>query len=107
MTKTEQVPAHESHYDLVAAAISTASATMLTLLTTLGGTNLTIVASSLLKALLELELLILELALIIGVVALLRRNESNKRQLVISSALLLILGTLLLWLSATILIVST
>ena len=97
---------HESHYDLVSAAIATAAATMLTLLTTLGSTNHQIESSDLLRVLLETQLLVLELALIIGVIALLRRRESQKRQLVVTSASLLIIGTLLLWLSATLLIAS-
>jgi hypothetical protein len=97
---------HESHYDLVSAAIATSAATMLTLLTTLGSTNHQIESSNLLRVLLETQLLVLELALIIGVIALLRRKESQKRQLVVASASLLILGTLLLWLSATLLIAS-
>jgi uncharacterized membrane protein YozB (DUF420 family) len=97
---------HESHYDLVAAAIATAAATMLTLLTTLGSTNSAIEGSLLLKGLLEVELLVLEFALLVGVVALLRRDEEQKKRYTIASASLLILGTLLLWLSATILIAS-
>jgi pyrroline-5-carboxylate reductase len=43
----------DSHYDLVAAAIATAAATMLTLLTTLGSTNQVIGASTLLKLVLS------------------------------------------------------
>jgi len=104
---SEQIASpHESHYDLVAAAIATAAATMLTLLTTLGSTNGSIESSYLLKVLLEVELLVLEFALMVGVVALLRRDEAQKRRLTFASAALLILGTLLLWLSATILIAT-
>jgi hypothetical protein len=97
---------HESHYDLVAAAIATAAATMLTLLTTLGSSNSSIESSNLLRALLEVELLVLEFALLVGVVALLQRNEARKRRFTFASASLLILGTILLWLSATIIIAS-
>src|ERR1700722_5998397 len=97
---------HESHYDLVAAAIATAAATMLTLLTTLGSSNSSIEGSLLLRALLEVELLVLEFALLVGVVALLQRREHQKRRYTFASASLLILGTILLWLSATIIIAS-
>jgi len=102
----EATSPHESHYDLVAAAIATAAATMLTLLTTLGSTNASIVSSLLLKSLLEVQLLVLEFALIVGVLALLRRDQERKRSLVVMSAGLLILGTLLLWMSATYLIAT-
>jgi len=97
---------HESHYDLVAAAIATAAATMLTLLTTLGSSNSSIESSLLLRSLLEVELLVLEFSLLVGVVALLQRNELRKRRFTFASALLLILGTILLWLSATIIIAT-
>ena len=83
---------HESHYDLVAAAIATAAATMLTLLTTLGSSNSSIESSILLRGLLEVELLVLEFALLVGVVALLQRNEARKRRFTFASASLLILG---------------
>ena len=73
---------------------------MLTLLTTLGTVDI-VSRSVLLKQLLEGELLVIEFSLIVSVVALLRRGQGEKRRLVLGSAYLLILGTLLLWLSAT------
>ena len=106
MAVTPTTSPHESHYDLVSAAIATAAATMLTLLTTLGSTNGSIESSVFLRALLEVQLLVLELALMVGVFALLRRDEHQKRRLTFASAALLIVGTLLLWLSATVLIAS-
>ncbi|MDA4116753.1 MAG: hypothetical protein OK455_00215 [Thaumarchaeota archaeon] len=96
---------HEANYNLVAAALATAAATMLTLLTTLGTTGL-VLGNPLLKILLESELLVIELALIFSVVSLIRRGEKTKRQLVLASAFLVVLGTLLLWVSATIIILS-
>ena len=100
--ETELTP-HEANYNLIAAAIATAAATMLTLLTTLGTVDI-VSRSTLLKSLLEAELLVIEFSLIVSVVALLRRNLGEKRRLVLGSAYLLIFGTLLLWLSATLLI---
>ena len=91
---------HESNYNLIAAAIATAAATMLTLLTTLGTTT-TVLGSLELKSLLEAQLLVIEMSLILAVVSLLRRGEELKKQLVRISAGLVVLGTLLLWLSAT------
>ena len=73
---------------------------MLTLLTTLGTVEI-VSRSALLKGLLEAELLVIEFSLLVSVVALLRRGQTEKRTLVLGSASLLILGTLLLWLSAT------
>jgi len=99
---TELTP-HEANYNLIAAAVATAAATMLTLLTTLGTVDI-ISRSSLLKGLLEAELLVIEFSLLVSVVALLRRGQSEKRRLVLGGAFLLIFGTLLLWLSATLLI---
>src|SRR5580698_358222 len=93
-----QLTPHEANYNLIAAAIATAAATMLTLLTTLGTVDI-VSRSLLLKELLEAELLVIEFSLIVSVVALLRRGDAAKRTLVLGSSYLLILGTLLLWLS--------
>ena len=99
MPESELTP-HEANYNLIAAAIVTAAATMLTLLTTLGTADI-VSKSALLKDLLEAELLVIELSLLVSVVALIRRGQAGKRRLVLGSSFLLILGTLLLWLSAT------
>ena len=104
-TPEEELSPHEANYNLIAAAIATASATMLTLLTTLGTTSI-VLGSVLLKTLLEMELLLLEFSLIVSVVALIRRGAPEKKRLALASSFLLILGTLLLWTSATLLIVS-
>jgi len=93
---------HEANYNLIAAALATAAATMLTLLTTLGTTSVT--GNSTLKLLLEAQLLVIEVALILSVVSLLRRGEGTKKRLVLASAVLVVLGTLLLWVSATMII---
>ncbi|QQG48623.1 MAG: hypothetical protein HY247_07760 [archaeon] len=111
MTKSEasseaELTSHEANYNLVAAALATAAATMLTLLTTLGTTSL-VLQSVWLKTLLELELLTLEFALIVSVIALIKRGEGGKKRLTLIAAFLVILGTLLLWTSATTLIVSS
>jgi hypothetical protein len=98
---------HEPHYDVLAAGVAGASATILTLLTVLGATNSILIGSSNLKGLLEVQLLILELALITGIAALMNREESRKKLLSHLSGYLLISGTLLLWVSATIIIVTT
>ena len=103
MTHTAELTPHEANYNLIAAAVATAAATMLTLLTTLGTVDI-VSRSGLLKGLLETELLVIEFSLIVSVVALLRRGQDEKRRLVFGSAFLLIFGTLLLWMSATILI---
>ncbi len=95
---------HEANYNLIAAALATAAATMLTLLTTLGTTP--VLGSPTLKILLEAQLLVIEIALILSVVSLLRRREETKRRLVLASAVLVVLGTLLLWVSATVIILS-
>ncbi len=81
-----------------------ASATMLTLLTVLGIPSSNLGESLLLKLLFEAQLLLLELALIAGIMALIRRVEDQKRILSHLSGALLIAGTLLLWLSATIIV---
>lgn len=100
MSGTSELTPHEANHNLIAAAIATAAATMLTLLTTLGTVDI-VSRSSLLKGLLEAELLVIEFSLIVSVVALLRRGQTEKRRLVLGAAFLLIFGTLLLWLSAT------
>jgi hypothetical protein len=94
---------HEVNYNVIAAAIATAAATMLTLLTTLGTTD-KVMTSIMLKGLLETELLVIELALILSIISLLRRGEEVKRQLVRLSSALVVSGTLLLWLSATLIL---
>lgn len=96
----------EPHYDVLAAGVAGASATILTLLTVLGATNSTLVSSDSLKALLEGQLLMLELALIVGIAALMNRSEARKRTLSHLSGYLLIAGTLLVWVSATIIILG-
>ena len=58
------------------------------------------------KLLFEAQLLVLELGLIVGILALIRREESQKKFLSHLSGALLIIGTLLLWLSATIIIAA-
>ena len=58
-----------------------------------------------LKGLLEAQLLVIEIALILSVVSLVRRGEETKRRLVLASATLVVLGTLLLWLSATMIMI--
>jgi len=93
---------HEANYNMVAAALATAAATMLTLLTTLGTTSL--VGNPTLKVLLETQLLVIEVALIFSVVSLVRRGQEAKRPLVLASAVLVVVGTLLLWVSATMII---
>lgn len=95
----------EPHYDVLAAGVAGASATMLTLLTVFG-TNSGITGSVFLKILFEAQLLVLELALIVGIFALIRRSEAQKKLLSHVSGALLIGGTLLLWLSATIIIAT-
>jgi len=103
MAEAGELTPHEANYNLIAAAVATAAATMLTLLTTLGTVDI-VSRSHVLKGLLEAELLVIEFSLIVSVLALLRRGQSQKKRLVFGSAFLLILGTLLLWLSATMLI---
>ena len=103
----QETSIQEPHYDVLAAGVAGASATMLTLLTVLGATNSSVAGSSFLKVLFEGQLLLLELALIAGIAALMRRNESQKKMLSHISSYLLIGGTLLLWLSATYIIETT
>ncbi len=96
---------HEANYNLIAAALATAAATMLTLLATLGTTG-SVLESAALKALLEAQLLVVEMALILSVISLVLRGEGTKRRLVLLSAVLVVLGTLLVWVSATMIILS-
>jgi hypothetical protein len=72
---------------------------MLTLLAMLGGTGAT---TTLLKMLFDSQLVVLELALVAGISGLIRRRESQKRMLSHTSAILLILGTVLVSLGAAI-----
>ena len=81
---------------------TTTAATMLTLPKTLGTTSAS--GSYTLKLLLKAQLLVIEVALILSVVSLLRRGEEVKRRLVLASAVLVVLGTLLLWVSATLIV---
>jgi hypothetical protein len=106
MQPLQESSVQEPHYDVLAAGVAGASATMLTLLTVLGTTNSSVEGSAFLKILFEGQLLLLELALISGIAALMRRAESQKKTLSHISSYLLIGGTLLLWLSATIIIES-
>jgi hypothetical protein len=92
------------HVEVLAAAVAGAAATMLTLLTVLGSTNSQINSTDLMKGLFESQLIVLETALILGTASLMRRNDNAKKLLAKMSAWLLIGGTLLLWLSATIIV---
>jgi hypothetical protein len=65
---------------------------MLTLLAMLGGSGAT---SNVLKILFDSQLVVLEFALISGIARLIQRTESRKRLLSHSSALLPIIGTIL------------
>src|ERR1039458_7909649 len=103
---SEGPSSHEANYNLIAAALATAAATMLTLLTTPGTTS-SVVGSTMLKGLLEAQLLVIEMALILSVVSLLRRGEEIKRQLGRISAVFVVLGTLRLWVSATMIVLSS
>jgi hypothetical protein len=95
---------NEPQFEVLAAAVAGAAATMLTLLTVLGSTNSFITSSQLMKGLFEAQLVVLETALIFGTASLMRRSDPIKKSLAKMSAWLLIGGTLLLWLSATILV---
>jgi hypothetical protein len=96
---TPSHPLHEPHYDILAAAVSGTAATMLTLLAMLGGG----VTSSLwLKTLFDAQLLVIELALIAGVSALIRGNESHRKTFAHIAAPLLVTGAVLLGLGAAI-----
>jgi hypothetical protein len=98
---------NEPHIEVLAAAVAGAAATMLTLLTVLGSTNLKIIDSLLMKSLFESQLIVLETALILGTASLMHRKDQVKKLLAKMSAWLLIGGTLLLWISATILVGAT
>ena len=88
---------HEPHYDVLAAAVAGTAATMLTLLAMLGGSGAT---SMYQKGLYDAQLAVLELALITGISGIIRRSESQKKMLSHSSAVLLIVGTILVSLGA-------
>jgi hypothetical protein len=105
-TKISSARQEEPHYDVLAAGVAGASATILTLLTVLGATNSTLVSTIYLKVLLEAQLLLLELALIFGIAALISRSDTHKKTLSHLSGYILIGGTLLLWVSATIIITT-
>ena len=94
------VPDHNSHYDILAAAVSGTAATMLTLLAMLGGGG----ADTLfLKVLFDAQLFVVELAMITGIAGLLKAGEIQKRMLSHGAAILLIVGTVLLSIGAAIL----
>jgi hypothetical protein len=90
---------HEPHYDVLSAAVAGTASTMLTLLAMLGGAGATTV---LLKMLFDSQLVVLEFALVVGITGLVQRRESRKRMLSHISALLLIVGTILVSLGAAI-----
>jgi len=92
-------PLHEPHYDILAAAVSGTAATMLTLLAMLGGGGASTVW---LKMRFDLQLVVIELALIVGISGLIRRNESQKRMFSHVAATLLVAGAILLGLGAAI-----
>lgn len=97
---------NEPQIDVLAAAVAGAAATMLTLLTVLGSTNSLFTTGVLMKGLFEAQLLVLETALILGITALMEKHgRSKKKMLAKTSAWMMIGGTLLLWLSATTIIV--
>ena len=89
--------AHDPHYDVLCAAVSGTSATMLTLLAMLGGSAASTVF---LRTLFDSELVVLELALIAGLSGIIRRPNSQKRSLSYFAAVLLIVGTVLVSLGA-------
>jgi len=90
---------HEPHYDLLSGAVAGTAATMLTLLAMLGGSGAN---TMYLKMLFDSQLLVLELALIVAIWAIISRGESNKRTLSHVSAILLIVGTILVSIGAAI-----
>jgi len=92
------------HLEVLSAAVAGAAATMLTLLTVLGSTNSFITGNAYMKLLFEAQLLVLETSLIFATASLMRKSDLLKTRLARLSAWLLIGGTLLLWLSATILV---
>lgn len=93
----ESTSVHEPHYDVLSAAVSGTAATMLTLLAMLGGSGANTVY---LRMLFDSQLVVLELALIVGVSGIIRRFDSQKRILSHCSAILLILGTILVSIGA-------
>lgn len=88
---------HEPHSDVLSAAVAGTSATMLTLLAMLGGSGLTTIYQ---KMLFDSQLAVLELALIAGIAGIILRKTGQKKNLSHASALLLIIGTVLLSLGA-------
>ncbi|MGA2664184.1 MAG: hypothetical protein ABSF83_04495 [Nitrososphaerales archaeon] len=91
---------HDAHYDVLSASVAGTAATMLTLLAMLGGSSADTVF---LKMLFDAQLFVVELAMIIGIAGLLRRDETLKRRLSHGAAVLLILGTVLVGVGAAIL----
>jgi len=89
--------AHDPHYDVLCAAVSGTSATMLTLLAMLGGSG---ASTAFLRTLFDSELVVLELALVAGLSGIIRQPNSQKRGLSYFSAILLIVGTVLVSLGA-------
>jgi hypothetical protein len=91
-SSTSKSEIHEPHYDVLGAAVSGTSATVLTLLAMLGGGA----TSTPLKMLYDAQLWVLELALIVGLAGLLVRSATRKRTLSHIAAILLVIGTLLI-----------
>jgi hypothetical protein len=88
---------HDPHYDVLSAAVSGTAATMLTLLAMLGASSAHTVF---LRILFDSQLVVLELALIVGVSGIIRRPDSQKQKLSYFAAILLITGTILVSLGA-------
>ena len=88
---------HEPHYDVLFAAVAGTAATMLTLLVMLGGSGAT---SNFLKILFDSQLVVLEFAMISGIIGLIQRKESRKKILSHAAAALLIAGTILVSIGA-------
>ena len=93
-------PLHDQHYDVVAAAVSGTAATMLTLLAMLGGNSAN---TEFLRMLFDAQLVVVELAMIVGIAGLIRRDEVQKRELSHTAAFLLVVGTILVGIGAAIL----
>ncbi len=87
--------AHEPHYDVLAAAIAGTSATVLTLLAMLGGGS-----SGVMKMLYDAQLWAIEFALVVGMTGLIVRSAENNRRLSHVAAILLVIGTILITVSA-------
>ena len=98
-TLTAAASGHDPHYDVLSAAVSGTAATMLTLLAMLGASSAHTVF---LRILFDSQLVVLEFALVVGITGLVQRRESRKRMLSHISALLLIVGTILVSLGAAI-----